>query len=195
MNVKRIRTAHRGRGFVDAASPFFTHLAVTTRAMSKIKKAPEISPFYTGPLSAALKKLKFLSLSSCAATVLSTPVLFCMESGIGMTGRIAFSSLVLLAGVGSTGLIHFFTKTYVHRMYLPQATRHETREPSKVVLETFNFIGRPKFEEIDLSKVTTPNTARPFVSFADADKKMYFCHHDVLTATYPRMAKKLARNQ
>jgi hypothetical protein len=44
--------------------------------------------------------------------------LFALESGVSTGGRIAIGSLVIVSSLGSTGLIHFFTKPYVHKLYL-----------------------------------------------------------------------------
>lgn len=73
---------------------------------------------YTGALSSTLKRLKVLSLASCGAALSGTPVLFALESGISTGGRVAIRSLVVLSSLGSTGLIHYFTKPYVHKLYM-----------------------------------------------------------------------------
>lgn len=73
---------------------------------------------YTGTLSHALKRLKLLSLASCGAACCSAPILVAMESNIAMGGKMALTSLVLGASLGSTSLIHYFTKPYVHRLYV-----------------------------------------------------------------------------
>jgi hypothetical protein len=73
---------------------------------------------YTGALSSTLKRLKVFSLASCGAALSGTPILFALESGVSTGGRIAIGSLVVISSLGSTGLIHFFTKPYVHKLYL-----------------------------------------------------------------------------
>lgn len=75
---------------------------------------------YTGTLSHALRRLKMLSLASCAVTVGSTPLLMAMESGISTGGKAALASVALLASCGSTGMIHYFTRPYIHKLYADQ---------------------------------------------------------------------------
>lgn len=72
---------------------------------------------YTGVLSGTLKRLKILSLASCGAALTGTPVLFALESSVSAGGRIALGSVVVLSSIGSTALIHFFTRPYIHKLY------------------------------------------------------------------------------
>eukprot|EP00123_Amoebidium_parasiticum_P022638 comp91594_c0_seq1/m.48572 comp91594_c0_seq1/g.48572 ORF comp91594_c0_seq1/g.48572 comp91594_c0_seq1/m.48572 type:complete len:300 (-) comp91594_c0_seq1:211-1110(-) len=110
----------------------------TLRFCATGAKDPKGELVYTGQLSAVLRRLKLLSITSCTLSLIGTPILYSMQSGISPLGKAIFGTMVMITGVGSTGLIHFFTKPYIHRLWfkLDVAPENTSKTPENTTENT-----------------------------------------------------------
>eukprot|EP00124_Ichthyophonus_hoferi_P002335 Ihof_evm9s154 gene=Ihof_evmTU9s154 len=131
-------------------------------------------PIYIGPLSAPMKRLKMFSITGCSLSLIGTPSLFYMQSGIAPLGKAVFASIVFLTGLGSTALVTFFTKPYIHRMWFtPDLVGKQLRSgptnsisldnentgvyqsdqlSGQLVVETLSIFGRPVIHTFSLDE-------------------------------------------
>ena len=72
---------------------------------------------YRGPLAKPIRVLKKVSVVTCASSAIAAPLLlYAGSETVPVAAQAAFSGLVLLAGWGSTGLLHYFTTGYCHKL-------------------------------------------------------------------------------
>ena len=119
---------------------------------------------FEAPLSSALKRVKLLSLVSSGTTLASAPLL--VTAGPAEMSWYAKASLAAsLSGFGlfTTGLLHWFTYPYVHRLI------HHVRTDTCTATQ-LNVFGRPKSTSFKVSDATVPQTVRPMVSFVVANR-------------------------
>eukprot|EP00937_MAST-01D_sp_MAST-1D-sp2_P006655 g6655.t1 len=101
------------RAFASASSPPPTDDGERTSSASIV-----VDRVYVGPLCKPIRYLKRVSVLTCTSSLIAAPLLLYVGSdNVPLAGQIAFSGLVLLAGLGSTWLLHFFTSGYVHALY------------------------------------------------------------------------------
>jgi hypothetical protein len=103
-----------------------------------------------------------LSLFSCACALGAMPVLLLVDpasagaAGVGAKAGIAAT----LGGFGlfTTGLLHWFTGSYVHRLSLERASGAATAE-------TLSFLAQPRTARFSLADVRPADTLHPLSSF------------------------------
>mmetsp|Transcript_21873 Transcript_21873/g.37708 ORF Transcript_21873/g.37708 Transcript_21873/m.37708 type:complete len:257 (+) Transcript_21873:1283-2053(+) len=105
---------------------------------------------YLGPIPGAVQITKILSLGSCCLTSFSAPLIAVAEPtlrGYGMAG------LILLFGLGTTGALHFVTKTYIR-----SATFDYDKNDSdpELEIERISFFGRRKTIRVHASQIVVP---------------------------------------
>ena len=93
-----------------------------TEAQSQVDTDANAELLYRGPLSKPIRVLKKVSVVTCASSAIAAPLLlYAGSETVPLAAQAAFSGLVLLAGWGSTGLLHYFTTGYVHALEAPRA--------------------------------------------------------------------------
>lgn len=111
---------------------------------------------YTGPFSAAVRKVKKLSIFSCACAVASGPVMLALEGPT--TATLTLGSTLAGFGIFTTGLMHWFTSPYTHRLEYDPKT-------DLVRVEGLNFFARPIHFEFHLGDVKPADSVHPLTSF------------------------------
>jgi len=128
---------------------------------------------YVGALAKPIRVLKRVSVVTCISSLIAAPLLLVAGSDtVPVAAQIAFSSLILAAGLGSTGLLHYFTKGYIHALYeLPAAADGDgdgdgAANATVYEAKLLKFYAKPKFPTFELADVTPlPEHWNPFVSF------------------------------
>ncbi|VVB02241.1 unnamed protein product [Arabis nemorensis] len=122
---------------------------------------------YYGPISATIKKVKLLSLSTCCLSVSLGPVITFMTSpGLNVIMKGAVASTVIFLSASTTAALHWFVSPYVHKLrWQPGSDTFE------VEMMTWLATFTPK--TLKFSDIRYPDTQRPFVSFK-AEGNYYF---------------------
>ena len=127
---------------------------------------------YEAPFAKAVRAIKLFSISSSICMILGAPVLILASpEGVSLVGRIAMSSLLILFSVSTTLILHWFTKSYVSKMWFD-----DKNEQLKV--NTFTIFGRVRDAIFSLSEAGPPPNVASFASF-QAKEKNYFLHTEI----------------
>eukprot|EP00126_Sphaerothecum_destruens_P001419 Sdes_comp14455_c0_seq1m3492 len=143
------------------------------------------SLIYEGPLFSAVRRLKFLSLVSCSATLLGSPFLLASDavknsSGASNSepasdssfGKYFLTAIVVFFGVGSTALVHWGTKPYIGRLFFCSRKKMFTAEK-------LNLLAQIKKLSFPLSHVQQNLLInRPFVNFK-VKGEPFFVHKEI----------------
>jgi hypothetical protein len=122
---------------------------------------------YVGSMSHTLKKVKLLSITSCALSMLGAPVItFWTAPTLPLAVKTAVSIAMVLFGAGTTGLLHWFSSPYVHKLLW-------TPGSSEMEVHTLTWLATTSKHTIRLDSVGPAETQRPLVTFA-ADGKFYY---------------------
>lgn len=147
----------------------------------------EWKQIYQGALSGPIKSLKRVSITSCGLSIVGMPTLLILgNNSVPMAGQVAVAGVTLCAAVGSTAILNFFTKPYIHTLkekVKPHSNSESSSISSSVLDETREFqaqhldlFGRTKVSEFCLSDVKgLPKATRPFVSY-QVGERYFFVH-------------------
>ncbi|SPQ97818.1 unnamed protein product (mitochondrion) [Plasmodiophora brassicae] len=128
---------------------------------------------YTGRLSDAVRKLKLLSVSSCAVTVVTSPLFLLLESAASPGIRAAMSAMFLAFSFGTTTALHTVSKRYVTAIY-------QSGDSGTIDVQTLSLLGRPKTAKFDVAAIRRTETV-PFATFVDmkTNRALYIHKEDV----------------
>ncbi|XP_011409908.1 PREDICTED: uncharacterized protein C1834.10c-like [Amphimedon queenslandica] len=130
------------------------------------------TPVYVGPLSKPIRLLKIFSMTTAALTVSLSPVLvYFGNPATPLVARVAMSTIVLMAGVSTTLLLHWFVKSYITRMYYDRGS-------GQVRAFTFDMIGREKESIFHVSETAPPTKATSLSTFQAKDR-VYYLHANI----------------
>ena len=175
-------------------------LAATARLVSPTSPSPAPSPdatvIYTSPFTTAVRRMKLFSLSSCALSLLSTPLLLLLASpSIPLSGRVAMCMAVGGFGLGTTLALTKFTEPYAIRVVLSNGAGSGSGGGSgggsgsgsgQLVFETLNVWARPRYRSVPveglrplhnrlLSNVRALHSPPAETPYSD-----YFLHADIV---------------
>lgn len=147
-------------------------LSTTPSAAAARDLPKDFNLVYDGPLKKAVKAIKIFSISTSVCVVLGTPALVLLGNpGVPLIGRVAISSLVVLLGLTTTFVLHWFTKSYVTRMWHSSKKDH-------LVVHTLNLLARTKEKEFAVAEAGPPGNVASFATFkAGGDR--FFLHTEV----------------
>lgn len=83
---------------------------------------------YRGPLSQAVGRVKLLSISSCAATVIGAPVIVAMGDASTAAAKVGIAGTLLTFGVFTTAMLHLYTKPYIHKLWVANMPKDSAKE-------------------------------------------------------------------
>ncbi|XP_034919332.1 uncharacterized protein [Populus alba] len=138
----------------------------------------ETGVVYYGLISSTIKKVKFLSLSTCCLSVSLGPVITFMtsqDSNVILKGAVASS--VIFFSASTTAALHWFVSPYIHKLrWQPGSDSFE--------VEMMSWLGIYIPKTIKFADIRPPETNRPFVTFK-ANGNFYFvdaehCHNKAL---------------
>jgi len=119
---------------------------------------------FEAPLSSALKRVKLLSLVSSGTTLASAPLLVTAgPAEMSWYAKASLAASLSVFGLFTTGLLHWYTYPYVHRLI------HHARTDTCTATQ-LNVFGRSKSTSFKVSDATVPQTVRPMVSFVVANR-------------------------
>ena len=122
---------------------------------------------YTGSMSGTLKKVKMLSITSCALSMLGAPAItFWTASTLPIAVKTAVSMSLVLLGAGTTYLLHWFSSPYVHKLLW-------TRGAPEVEVHTLTWLATTNKQLIRLDDVRPADTQRPLATFAVGGRFYY----------------------
>lgn len=138
---------------------------------------------YEGPLSGAIKALKMFSITSCAMSMVASPLLVLMsDPSISFTARAGLGFTVLTFGVSTTGAMSFLTSPYVVGVW-----QHD-EDLNNITIESYSLLGTRKCTPVSMDQVDT-NVTRPFISFTDAASGNSFFIHRQQAEDHPTLEK------
>jgi hypothetical protein len=142
---------------------------------------------YVGPLATTVVRLKRLSLASCCLTTAAAPALAGLQATgaagtpAGAAAQAGIAAAIAAFGVGTTGLVHWFTKPYVLALAARTADLKGAGDATIAVTRMDHF-GRRVTTPVRLASVRPPpaGTVHPQVSFADSDDggRLYYVDAD-----------------
>lgn len=129
--------------------------------------ADEEVQIYEGPLNAAVKRIRLVSLTTLTTSLALPPMalIFKSSASVSLMGKMAVGGTAMAAGVGSTAALMFCTLPFVFEM---------SRKGDRIVATRMNLLARRTSHEFNASDIKRePTTLRPFVTF-EADGKAFF---------------------
>ena len=122
---------------------------------------------YEGPLNAAVKRIRLVSLTTLATSLMLPPMALIFKSSatVSLMGKVAVGGTAMVAGVGSTAALHFCTLPFVFEM---------SREGDVITATRMDILARRRTFEFGVEDIKRePTTLRPFVTF-EADGESFF---------------------
>ena len=151
------------------------HAALSCRAQrcaairyaSAAAKNDEAVVIYEGPLNAAVKRIRLVSLTTLATSLMLPPMALIFKSSatVSLMGKVAVGGTAMVAGVGSTAALHFCTLPFVFEM---------SRQGDVITATRMDILARRttfEFREADVKR--EPTTLRPFVTFEAAGESFF----------------------
>ena len=136
------------------------------------QKEPEKELVYEGPFHTILRKVKYVSVFSSGATLVSMPILSVLNDTISVQGRIAIGITCCVFAVGTTGLVQLIGKPYVAKIWRVGTTEEDIADQA-IEVQTYSLFAQPKIMRFDVSTVTPPTGMSPFMSFASGGNNFY----------------------
>jgi hypothetical protein len=127
---------------------------------------PESARVYEGGLAVTVRRVKLLSLSSLAATVVGAPLLVHLSSPEAVTvgAKVMITGTLMFFGVFTTALLQWFASPYIIRLEL---------DGQQVSATTFNVLARPHTKVFTIADMQEAKTMRPLATF-QAHGKVYY---------------------
>lgn len=132
---------------------------------------PQAGTFtYEAPFSTAVRRVKKLSLFSCLCAVGAGPIILGLDPSTSATAKVSIAGTLGSFGVFTTGLLHWFTSPYVHRLVYDPST-------DSADVTTLDLLARPRRQHINVAEAREAETMHPLSSFS-AGGKIYYVDAD-----------------
>jgi hypothetical protein len=139
----------------------------STTASEQFKKNEAGGYIYEAPFSSAVRKVKRLSLFSCACAMAAGPIILGLDGGPStLTAKLSIAGTLTSFGVFTTGLLHWFTHPYIHKLV------HNPKD-STIDINILDVLGRPQTKHIKIADVGEAESVHPLSSFAVNGKVFY----------------------
>jgi hypothetical protein len=87
------------------------HPESTNSSHTDVRGAVEREVVYIAPLKGAVRAIKVFSLTTAVASFFGGPMLVWLGNpSVPLVGRVMMSGVVMLVGLGTTGLLHWLVK-------------------------------------------------------------------------------------
>ena len=150
-----------------AATNAFAAAPCRGLATAAATKDEAVVKIYEGPLNAAVKRIRLVSLTTLATSLMLPPMALIFKSSatVSLMGKVAVGGTAMVAGVGSTAALHFCTLPFVFEM---------SRQGDVITATRMDILARRTTFEFNAADVKRePTTLRPFVTF-EADGESFF---------------------
>ncbi|KAK9833075.1 hypothetical protein WJX74_006371 [Apatococcus lobatus] len=138
--------------------PATWHLSPARRQSSAVSPRQNFVQ-YQGPLSQAVRRVKLLSVFSCASAFAAAPLILGLDSGLEtLAAKASVASTLCCFGMFTTGLMHWFTGPYVHQLTYDRSTQ-------RFSAKTMSLLARPVHTSFSAQDVRYPQSLRPNVTF------------------------------
>ena len=132
----------------------------------------EVKHVYTAPLKGAVRAIKIFSLTTAITALFGAPVLVWFGNPtVPVAARIAISSLVVLAGISTTAILHWLVKGYIIKLHYAELSQ-------TVGVDTLTIFACRKHQEFHISECGPPSQGIGFNTFR-ARGRSYFLHTEV----------------
>lgn len=122
---------------------------------------------YAGPFTRAVKAVKTFSLTTSAIALVCNPILIYFSE----VPHIVVTSLITGFALLTTGILHWFTKSYVTRLFYDYSS-------GTVTTETLTLFGRRKLTSFHISEARPPDSLSAISTFQGGGRH-YFIHTEV----------------
>ena len=131
--------------------------------------SPPSTPYvYEAPFSTAVRKVKRLSLFSCACALGAGPIILGLDAGSTVTAKASIAGTLASFGVFTTGLLHWFTSPYVHKLVYDPNTQ-------SIDVTVLDVLGRSRSRHLGIHALREPDTMHPLSSFQSTlDGSVYY---------------------
>jgi hypothetical protein len=126
--------------------------------------------FYEAPFRVSVRRLKILSLFSCACAIFGGPVIVFLDQSAALSAKISLAAALSSFGILTTGILHWFTKPYLQNLSHWKAT-------DTVEITALNVLAKPKAIRFKVGETTEPKSVHPLTSF-EIYGKYYFVDPD-----------------
>ncbi|KAL4458309.1 hypothetical protein ABPG75_013174 [Micractinium tetrahymenae] len=127
----------------------------------------EDSVVYVGPFSTAVKRVKNLSLFSCACAVAAGPIILGLDAAATTTtAKVSIVTTLATFGVFTTGLLSWFTQPYIQQL------RYE-RDTDTLEATTLTLFARPRIDRFHIGEVGEVESVHPLSSFQARGRRYY----------------------
>jgi hypothetical protein len=139
---------------------------------------------YEGPFAPLALRLKRVSISTAALSIVGIPLILVAGSNVPASGQIAVGGTAILAATGSTAALSFCFNPYIHKLeWVNDGEESEEsegmKESRKMLLKatTRNFFSMPveTVFDPDVDVIHNPKNYRPFCNFM-AKGMPFFVH-------------------
>lgn len=163
-----------------------TYNSSTVRCFSESNSEDDVI-VYEGPFASLALRLKRISISTAALSVVGIPLLLVYGSSVPASGQIAVGGTAILAATGSTAALSFCFSPYITKLeWVPNNSGDSENEEKgsesrsqKMLLKatTRNFFAMPveTIFDPDVDCIHDPKTYRPFCNFM-ANGMPFFVH-------------------
>jgi hypothetical protein len=137
---------------------------------------------YIAPLATSLRRLKWLSMSSCALTCVGTPYLmFSCPAELPILAKSFLTGILVSFGIGTTALLNVISAPYVTKIDCISSKSPTFR------LETYDWLAQPVHRIYPLSDLEpATKSIRPFVnSRSKSEDVQFYIHKEILPREHP----------
>ena len=150
-----------------AALSYRAQRCAAVRYASAASKDETVVKIYEGPLNAAVKRIRLVSLTTLATSLMLPPMALIFKSSatVSLMGKVAVGGTAMVAGVGSTAALHFCTLPFVFEM---------SRQGDVITATRMDILARRTTFEFGVDDIKRePTTLRPFVTFEAAGESFF----------------------
>lgn len=150
------------------------------------QQGDEPSPvFYEAPMGGLISRLKIVSITSCALSLVGLPLLIFLKNGdLPTTKQLGVGGIALFGATGSTLSLHFVFGPYalsMEEVATPEDTTDDTKNTAFLKATTRSVFGWKNEHVFDsLSAVEPYSGTRPFANFMVNGETLLYAHPELL---------------
>jgi hypothetical protein len=153
-----------------------------SRAFRTFSSKTDTTTVYKGPFVTALRRLKWISLSSCVLTCSVTPYLITLNHNqVPVAGKAVLAGTLISFSVGTTVLLQYISRPYVGRIIWNSLQKIHFQ------FETYDWLARPIYRSYPLQNLEPAlDPMRPFINIrSKTDKVSFYVHKELIPQDHP----------